>query len=353
MSSVPSEKFFTRKLMQWHSVENARSMPWKEEKDPYKVWLSEIILQQTRVNQGLAYYKKFVEKYPTIGQLATAPENQVFKLWEGLGYYSRCRNLLHTARYIHETLNGNFPETYEGILKLKGIGPYTAAAISSFSFNLPRAAVDGNVSRVIARYFLIELPIDSPAGKKVIQEKANELLDQRNPALYNQGLIDLGAIICTPKNPACSDCPLKLHCGAYLHNLVKLLPVKTKKAARTHRHFNYVFFYDGKKTLIKKRQQKDIWQDLFEFPLLEEEMPPGNRQPFKKLAAHFTAKENIIEITEVGSWDQLLTHQVIHARFLKCRVVKLPEIEGTIAVSIKQMNQFAWPRVMQDFFKVL
>src|SRR5580698_9523423 len=197
---------FAKKLLKWHKKENTRSMPWKGEKDPYKIWLSEVILQQTRVEQGWAYYERFLEAFPTIGDLASAPEKKVFKLWEGLGYYTRCRNLMITARRISSQYNGRFPSSYEGIVSLKGVGPYTAAAIASFAFNLPYAVVDGNVERVLARYFGEETPVDTSQGKKFYTGLAASLLDEKQAGRYNQAIMDFGAVICKPQNPLCTQC---------------------------------------------------------------------------------------------------------------------------------------------------
>ena len=215
-------------------------MPWKGEKDPYKIWLSEIILQQTRVEQGLAYYTNFIKTFPTVHQLAKAPDEKVFKLWEGLGYYSRCRNLLATARFISKELKGKFPDNYESIKALKGIGPYTAAAISSFAYNLPHAVVDGNVFRVLARVFGISKSIDSTEGKKQFTVLAEELLDKNHPGLYNQAIMDFGAVICKPAAPLCDTCVFKKECYAFRHNKVNALPVKEKKINIKKRWFYYL-----------------------------------------------------------------------------------------------------------------
>jgi A/G-specific adenine glycosylase len=203
------KKYFTKQLLHWNSTQNNRQMPWKGEKDPFKIWLSEIILQQTRVDQGRAYYDRFVSTFPNIKKLASASEKKVFKLWEGLGYYSRCKNLIATARFITKEKQGKFPETYEEILSLKGIGPYTAAAIASFAFNLPHAVVDGNVFRVLSRFFGIDIPVDNSNGKKIFSKLAESLLNSRQPGIYNQAIMDFGAVICKPQNPLCLSCPLK------------------------------------------------------------------------------------------------------------------------------------------------
>ena len=226
------DAYFTHRLLQWNSTENNRQMPWKGEKDPYKIWLSEIILQQTRVEQGLAYYNRFIEKFPSIDKLATAPETTVFKLWEGLGYYSRCKNLIATAKHISEELKGKFPDAYMDILNLKGVGPYTASAIASFAYNLPHAVVDGNVMRVLARYFAIDTPIDSTEGKNYFTILANKLLDKNQASFYNQAIMDFGATVCKPQLPLCPTCPLQKECVAYKNNAVQGYPVKEGKLVK-------------------------------------------------------------------------------------------------------------------------
>ncbi|TAG08743.1 MAG: A/G-specific adenine glycosylase [Sphingobacteriia bacterium] len=260
---------FSSSLIQWNEQHNRRKMPWKGEKDPYKIWLSEIILQQTRVEQGLAYYESFIAAYPTILQLAAAKDEIVFKLWEGLGYYSRCRNLLTTARYIAFELGGVFPAQYEDLLQLKGVGPYTAAAIASFAYGLPHAVVDGNVYRVIARYFGIDLATDTTAGKKYFNELAQQLLFIKDPGKYNQAIMDFGATVCKPAAPACSTCILNKSCTALANGTVNALPVKSKTIQRKKRYLYYFIFQQAGFTAISQRMQKDIWHSLHEFYLME------------------------------------------------------------------------------------
>ncbi|RYY11142.1 MAG: A/G-specific adenine glycosylase, partial [Chitinophagaceae bacterium] len=265
---------FTGKLLEWNRTTNQRSMPWKGEKDPYKIWLSEIILQQTRVEQGLSYYQSFIKNFPTVHDLANAPEEKVFKLWEGLGYYSRCKNLIASAKIIATERNGLFPDTFESIVALKGIGPYTAAAIASFAFNQPYAVVDGNVQRVLARYFGITTAVDTSVGRKLYQHLAGSLLDPDNPGLYNQAIMDFGAVICKPQNPMCSQCPQREDCEAYKTGTVHQLPVKEKKLIKKHRWFYYFMIGSGDDVYIRKRTGKDIWQNLHEF-VLHESPDPG------------------------------------------------------------------------------
>ena len=268
MKPTIKKSHFSKILMDWYEPD-ARPMPWKAEKNPYLVWLSEVILQQTRVEQGLPYFQRFKNRYPAVEDLANAPEDELMKLWEGLGYYSRARNLHSTAKFIANVLNGIFPTAYNDILKLKGVGPYTASAISSFAFGLPHAVVDGNVYRVLSRIFGIDDAIDSTKGKNNFNSLAQELLDKENPAEYNQAIIDFGAIQCSPKSPSCEDCPFNGQCFAFLNNQVDLFPVKSKKIKKKTRFFNYLILNSNDKLLIGKRSEKDIWRNLYEFPIIE------------------------------------------------------------------------------------
>ena len=235
-----NKAFFTTWLLQWNKYENQRMMPWKNEKDPYKIWISEIILQQTRVQQGMQYYNRFIKTFPTVQCIANAKESQVFKMWEGLGYYSRCRNIITSARYITNELDSKFPVKFNDILQLKGIGNYTASAIASFAYNLPYAVLDGNVFRVLSRFFGIHSAIDSNDGKRIYSLVANELLDKDNPAIYNQAIMDFGAIICKPKLPQCQICPLEQKCVALKNGMVNSLPLKEKIITRKSRWLYYL-----------------------------------------------------------------------------------------------------------------
>jgi A/G-specific adenine glycosylase len=265
-SNVPS---FASLLLDWHHRVNQRAMPWKGEKDPYKIWLSEVILQQTRVEQGWDYYERFIRSFPTVQALAAAEDAVVFRLWEGLGYYARCRNLLHTARRVAFELGGVFPSSYTDLLALKGVGPYTAAAIASFAFDLPHAVVDGNVQRILARYFGITTPVQAPAGKRLYQELAQALLDPASPAHFNQAMLDLGATICKPQAPRCDICPQQADCQSFKYNWTAELPLKVVKAAKKIRHLHYFVVEWNHQWLVRERTGKDIWQHLFEFVLVE------------------------------------------------------------------------------------
>ncbi len=307
---------FASILLKWDREQNTRQMPWKEEKDPYKIWLSEIILQQTRVEQGLNYYKNFIKTYPDIRQLARATDEKVFKLWEGLGYYTRCRNLIATARHISNELKGKFPESYKDIKALKGIGPYTAAAISSFAFNLPHAVVDGNVFRVLARIFGIDKPIDSTEGKKYFTALAEELLDKKQPGKYNQAIMDLGAVICKPQ-PVCSVCVFQEDCYAFQHKKINELPVKKKKIAIKKRWFYYLVLEYKNEIVLQQRTEKDIWQGLYEFPMIE----APHEWPVKKIIQEarkkkWLMKDNYIIVSVSPLYKQQLSHQLIAGQFI-------------------------------------
>lgn len=348
--NLSDKTFFTSKLMHWNRLHNGRKMPWKGEKNPYRIWLSEIILQQTRVEQGLNYYNRFIEKYHTIQQLAAAPEVEVFKLWEGLGYYSRCRNVIATAKEITQRLKGRFPEDYEGILSLKGVGPYTAAAIASFAYDLPYAVVDGNVYRVLSRYFGISTAIDTSEGKKYFAGLASDLLDRSAPGLYNQAIMDLGATICKPA-PLCSECPLQKRCVAYKTDMINAYPVKEKKPARKVRWLYYFIAEYENRILVKKREEKDIWQNLHEFVLEESdrEMDTGalsRSAILKKIAGK---KPVILDVSE--AYVQHLTHQTIKGRFIHVKLIKKPQLDGYRLEERTSILNLAFPKYITAYFK--
>jgi len=260
---------FKNTLITWY-LQNKRDLPWRKTKSPYHVWLSEIILQQTRVNQGLPYFEKFCKHFPTVFDLANAPESEVLKLWQGLGYYSRARNLHFTAKHIAENLNGVFPNNFNDLKKLKGVGDYTASAIASICFNEPTAVVDGNVYRVLSRYYGIKTPINSSKGIKEFKILAQSLIDKEQPDIYNQAIMDFGAMQCKPKSPDCSVCPFNASCESLKSNLIDLLPAKERKLKIKKRYFNFlVLITPDNKTIIEERTGKGIWQNLYQFPLIE------------------------------------------------------------------------------------
>ncbi len=347
-------ELFAQNLLLWNRMQNTRSMPWKNVRDPYRIWLSEIMLQQTRVEQGLPYYQRFTEKYPEIFFLAEAPDDEVFKLWEGLGYYSRCRNLLFTARYIARELNGVFPKTYDEIRKLKGVGPYTAAAIASFAYDAPHAVVDGNVYRILSRVFGVLTATDSTEGKKQFADMAQELLPHHNPAEYNQAIMDFGATVCVPKSPDCPNCVMKDFCFAYQNDLVASLPYKAKKISRKHRYFIFFTIRAGNQTLVHKRTAKDIWHNLFTFPLAEVQTAEQLTDA-SFIASQLEAQFAGATIKAVSkTYTQALTHQHIHAIFVFATAAHLPagaEANGWQAIPAATLKQYAYPKILNQFMQ--
>jgi A/G-specific adenine glycosylase len=340
---------FTKKLLKWNKSGNTRLMPWKGEKDPYKIWLSEIILQQTRVEQGWNYYEKFVNVFPTIHQLAKAPEKKIFKLWEGLGYYSRCRNLIETAKRIVKEYGGKFPSSYDEIKKLKGIGPYTAAAISSFAFNLPHAVVDGNVERVLARYFGVTTPIDTSAGKNFYSTLAFALLDKKKPGIYNQAMMDFGAVICKPQNPQCAICTQSEDCMAFKNGWISLLPVKSKAIIKKNRWLYYfIIETDDERVYIRKRSEKDIWKNLYEFVLWETgKLIPQQQILFSDFANEFLKKQKFSVVRVSTIYKQHLTHQTIHGQFIHLSLQKpLPALKDYILVKKNKLCEYPFPKLI-------
>jgi A/G-specific adenine glycosylase len=304
---------FSATIIHWYN-QNKRDLPWRNTTDPYVIWLSEIILQQTRVEQGLPYFYRFAEKYPTVTHFANATEDEVLKLWQGLGYYSRGRNMLKTAQLVQQKFNGVFPSDFDALIALKGIGEYTAAAISSFSANQAKAVVDGNVNRVIARYFGIDEPINSGKGQKLFRQMAADLLDTQNPALHNQAMMEFGALQCKPKGPDCGICPLREGCFAYNNKLVNSLPVKLKKLTVKNRYFNYFLIIEDGKILLNKRGDTDIWANMYDLPMIE----TGEHENVEKLFSPETIdsifKTAPVIIKEYPQKKHVLTHQHIHAR---------------------------------------
>ncbi|MBD3629586.1 A/G-specific adenine glycosylase [Cyclobacterium sp.] len=311
--------YFTEKLLRWYPV-HRRDLPWRGTKDPYIIWLSEIILQQTRVAQGLPYFRTFVEKFPTVSQLAAAPEEEILRTWQGLGYYSRARNLHACAREIVDKWEGSFPDNYIGLLKLKGVGPYTAAAIASFSYREAVAVVDGNVYRLLSRYFGIYSDIGSTAGKKEFETLANQIIPENHPDQYNQAIMEFGALQCVPKNPDCGSCPLRENCFARKNDMVAALPVKEKKVKVRSRYFIYYHIQAGEYTVVNRRGPNDIWQGLVDFPLDEcrsmEEIQspqPENLSLFNELSSFGP----VFGLSGEKPLKHLLTHQKIFASFVK------------------------------------
>lgn len=338
---------FLTNIYKWYNI-NKRDLPWRKDRNPYKIWLSEIILQQTRVEQGKNYFYRFVENYPTVNDLASAHEDEVLKLWQGLGYYSRARNLHASAKIIASQYDGTFPNDYKSILALKGVGPYTAAAIASIAFNLPYPAVDGNIYRVLSRYYGIETPIDSSAGKKEFNELAKELIRGQNPGMHNQALMEFGALQCAPKSPKCENCPLVDSCFALKKGLVSQLPVKEKKTKQRHRYFYYYLYDMGDSILLDKRSSNDIWQNLYQLPLIECEKALSDSELLK---ADHPVKKVQVNIKYIsGQKKHILSHQIIHAKLIYLEVQSnFNNPSPLIRVNKKDISKFAVSRLVEQF----
>lgn len=328
-------------------------MPWRHSKDPYKIWLSEIILQQTRVKQGMPYYLRFVAEYPTVQDLANASEGEVLRLWQGLGYYSRARNLHFCAKTVVEAYQGEFPQQFDELLKLKGIGRYTAAAIASIAFDQPNAVVDGNVYRVLGRVFGMADDIADTKSTKVFEKKANALITPENPGEFNQAIMDFGAIQCTPKNPSCAICPMNVFCYAYNNGKQDVLPVKTKKVKVRNRYFYYYIFEHNNRLLMKERGAKDIWQGLFDFHLEE------SRELKNEEAAilSFSNESNLTIMDYSMEVKHILTHQRIFTRFIRVGVNDLGKFEALAkdkklrAFGIEEVKELPKPILIQNYLK--
>ncbi|MEH6745547.1 MAG: A/G-specific adenine glycosylase [Maribacter arcticus] len=343
---------FSGIILDWYH-QNKRSLPWRKSLNPYKIWLSEIILQQTRVAQGAPYYLRFVEQFPTVHHMANASEEEVLKLWQGLGYYSRARNLHASAKIVVNQYNGEFPDTYNELLKLKGVGDYTASAISSICFNEPQAVVDGNVYRVLSRYFGIDIPINSAEGIKYFKSLAEKVMDVNDIRDYNQGIMEFGAIQCSPKKPLCLHCPLNESCVALQKGIVGQLPVKLKKTKVRNRFFNYIIpIYidaDGNRfTNLQQRKGKGIWQNLWEFPLIEsnsmleiEDVDNRYKQLFEG-----NGEIELIEFNEVAIIHKL-SHQHLHTKFW----ILNTNTEIPNQISIEKIKDFPVPVLIADFIK--
>ena len=342
---------FSRKLIDWYR-ENGRDLPWRRTKNPYLIWISEIILQQTRVVQGYDYYQRFVARFPDVFALAAADEDEVMKYWQGLGYYSRARNLHAAARRMAEA--GGFPVTYTGVRALKGVGEYTAAAICSFAYGMPYAVVDGNVYRVLSRWLGIDTPIDSAEGKKLFVRVADELLDRERPGLYNQAIMDFGALQCTPVAPDCLFCPLNDSCVARLKGIAGSLPVKQHKIKVTNRYFNYIYVRMGACTFIHKRTADDIWKILFELPLIEADKALSEEEFLSSASFRLLLAEG--ERPEVRSVlrnvKHVLSHRVIYANFYE---VVLPENSRSFSdyqcIRVEDLEQYPVSRLVHAFLE--
>jgi A/G-specific adenine glycosylase len=343
-------KSFGPRLLKWDSEENCRKMPWKGQKDPYKIWLSEIILQQTRVDQGLKYYNKFIEAFPDVHALANALEQDVYKLWEGLGYYTRCRNLIKSANYISKDRKGRFPGNYEELLKLEGVGQYTASAIASFAYNHAHAVVDGNVYRVLARIFGITIAIDSSEGKIFFSNLANQLLDKKHPGKYNQAIMDFGASICKPV-PLCNKCVFQKQCYAYQHNKISLLPVKQKKSILKKRWFYYLILEYKDAIAVRQRSYKDIWHNLFEYYLVEKSATNNSRSILKQAEKEGILEKNSYRMISVSKiYNQRLSHQFIAGQFINVKLNRKLKLNGGLEWRSKpSLLKLAFPKIINQY----
>lgn len=338
---------FSDILLDWY-YKNARSLPWRETKDPYSIWISEIILQQTRIDQGLPYYLRFTESFPDVRSLHQATEDQVLKLWQGLGYYSRAKNMKAAAKQITENFGGDFPTTYKDILSLKGIGPYTAAAVSSICFNLQHAVVDGNVFRVLSRHFGIKTPINSSRGKKEFEQLANQLIPKNNPGDYNQAIMEFGAIYCVPYSPDCSKCPLNHSCEAYKLNLITQLPVKEKKLKIRNRYLHYFYMTDGYRFLIEKRGENDIWKGLYQLPMIETNKEQISEGLFEEKDFMNLTKNEPFELISQQEIRHKLTHRNLFIRFYHLKIENINSFNYFI-IENKDWINFAFPKPIHQY----
>jgi A/G-specific adenine glycosylase len=335
----------SNKLLAWYS-QNKRDLPWRNTKNPYYIWLSEIILQQTRVAQGISYYQKFIQKYPKLTDLAQANEQEILKLWQGLGYYSRARNLHFAAKQIIKEFNGIFPDSYKDLLKLKGVGEYTAAAIASICYNEPIAVLDGNVFRVLSRIFGVDVPVNTSEGKKIFKELAQKNIHKQFPAEYNQAIMEFGALYCKPVNPNCKSCIFKQTCIACQIGKTNEFPVKTKKVKIKKRYFNYLIISNKNKIVLQKRKQKDIWKNLYEFPLIETSNDESiDKIQIDKLLHKLGLKQKSNPVL-VCSKIHKLTHQHLYINFWKI----IPEKQIINGIFIDKIDRYPMPIIIAKVF---
>lgn len=335
-------------LLQWHESID-RNLPWKKDRDPYKIWLSEIIMQQTRIEQGTPYYLRFVDAYPTIDKLAHAPLDDVLKLWEGLGYYSRARNLHYAANQVMDEFGGVFPVDYPDVLSLKGVGKYTAAAIVSFAYDQSYPVVDGNVLRVISRLYGNTSPIDSKEGINAVYEWSQKIIDTSEPAQYNQAIMDLGSLVCSPRKPKCPICPFAEYCITHKDSLYDTIPHKVKKIKKRDRYFHYFHVEDGQSTLLKKREENDIWKGLYEFPLVETK----GKTLTKKARAQFLKEElgfTNYDLLDKVSTKHILSHQNIYATIYR---VSVDQLSSESYIKTKDWQSYALPVLLKKYLETV
>ena len=345
---------FIDEIMGWYQL-NKRDLPWRNTSDPYVIWLSEIILQQTRVEQGMPYFNRFLEKYPEVSDFAKAPENDILNLWQGLGYYSRGRNMHATAQLIMKNHGGRFPTRYDDLIQLKGIGEYTAAAISSFSVDEERAVVDGNVFRLLSRYFGIKEVINSPQGKKIFTQLANEVMNKKHPGLSNQAMMEFGSLVCKPKSPDCVICPVNQDCYALKHGEIGNLPVKKKGGISRSRYFNYIVVVSDNAVLMNKRGPKDIWENLYDFPLFETDtaLDAEDVLSMPDFVEDFGSKVRIEAVHRAAK--HILSHQNIFAQFIVIQDFNLTftQKENWSYIRFEDLEKMAQPKIIFSFMRNL
>jgi len=340
---------FHKILTLWYQ-QNKRNLPWRTNNDPYSVWISEIILQQTRIDQGTAYYLRFINRFPDIKSLANSSEEEVLKMWQGLGYYSRARNMHHAAMQIMTEFEGKFPSSYNNIRMLKGIGDYTASAIASISFGLENAVIDGNVYRVLSRVYGIDTPIDTGNGKKEFSALAHSLLDKQNPGIFNEALMEFGALQCVPRNPSCFQCPFQDRCVAFNINKVDQFPVKSKQAKQKNRYFNYLYILNNDNFYLEKRQAKDIWHNLYQFPMIETQQSIDETELLSSPEFQNLFNELKVTIESVTpEITHLLTHQKLHIRFFKINLAQKIIKSKWIITSKREVSKFPVPKPIENY----
>lgn len=356
MAETRSHLDISRILIKWYKI-HKRELPWRETRDPYLIWVSEIILQQTRVAQGLDYFIRFTRRFPDVASLASAEEDEVLRIWQGLGYYSRARNMHTAARCIMDKYGGVFPKTYEDVLSLKGIGAYTAAAIVSFAWDQPFPTVDGNVYRVLSRLFAEDTPIDSTKGKKLFYQLAGMILDPAHAGTHNQALMELGALVCLPKNPDCGNCPLCDLCIAFTSGHVSSYPVKVNKTKKSDRYFQYLYIiYNKKQTWLNRRGNGDIWAGLYEFPLIE----TGHIMDFAELSETASFRQLLGDAGSLNlssilpPMKHVLSHQILHASFFQIEIERVPEsLKSYHSVLCADLENYALPRLIHIYLEKL
>ncbi len=339
-------------LIDWYK-QYKRALPWRETKNAYIIWISEVILQQTRVNQGLNYFLNFIKRFPDVQSLAEATEDEVMKYWQGLGYYSRARNLQSAAKEVMSRFNGIFPVDYKDVLSLKGVGEYTAAAICSFAYDAPYAVVDGNVFRVLSRLFALETPIDSVQGKKTISKIAQKIMPHHRTAMHNQAIMEFGALQCTPQSPDCFNCPLSSKCLAFAQRKVSAYPIKAGKIKPKDRYFNYFYIYQGDYTFLRKRVDKDIWRNLYEFPLIETSKETSLEE--LSVSSEFKTMFSELESIEINlNYQQkhVLSHQIIHAKFYRVIINENNKyFDGFLKIPLKDLDKYAISRLIHKYLE--